>query len=52
MVRLCDSASTIIGKTFCIRFAVGSVTTRAEHIQEAWEIIREAARQEIETVSS
>ena len=42
-----NAASTIIGKTFCIRFVPGSPWTRSEHILAAWRVIQETAQEEL-----
>jgi len=37
---------TKLGGVYCLRLAVGQRATKREHVEEAWRVLREAARQE------
>ena len=39
---------TMLNDTFCVRFAVGAQRTRKAHVDAAWELIQENAREATE----
>jgi len=36
---------TKLNDRVCLRFSIGGADTRAEHVQRAWELIRQTARE-------
>ena len=39
---------TMLNDTFCVRFAVGAQRTRKAHVDAAWELVQENAREATE----